>query len=263
MSYRVEIRTEGDDIPDLRRLRRLAYWTLAQEGVPSAEVGILLTTDAGIQRLNREYLQRDEPTDVLAFALGEPTPEDALPYLGDVAISVERAREQAGAYGHPWSRELELLLVHGLLHLLGYEDEQEADRRRMMARQEELLRAFERRRPLTASFRAAFTGLGNLFLTQRNARIHAAIALLAVALGGILGLAVWEWAVLVLTIALVFVAEGLNTALEALVDLASPETRPLARRAKDVASAAVLLAALFAVAVGALLFLPHLLEQLR
>jgi diacylglycerol kinase (ATP) len=267
LSYRVEIRveSEGHPPPDLARLKRLVRWALAQEGVPAAEVGVLLTTDAGIQQLNREYLQRDEPTDVIAFSLGETEglPEGELPYLGDVAISLDRAREQAAEVGHPWCREVELLVVHGLLHLLGYEDEGESERRRMVARQDELLRAFEHRRPLWASFQAAFSGLGNLFRTQRNARIHLGAALAAVVLGGLLRLAFWEWAVLVLTIAVVLVAEGLNSAIEALVDLASPESRPLARRAKDLAAAAVLLAACLAVVVGAVLFLPHLLAWLK
>ncbi|MGC8874628.1 MAG: rRNA maturation RNase YbeY, partial [Chloroflexia bacterium] len=88
MRYRVEIQADAGaaETLDLRRLKRLAGWTLAQEGVPAGEVGILLTTDSGIQRLNREYLQRDEPTDVMAFALGESALEGGIPYLGDVAI---------------------------------------------------------------------------------------------------------------------------------------------------------------------------------
>jgi len=271
VTYRVQIHVEspGPEVPDLRRLQRLARWVLALEGAEPGEVGVVLTGDAGIQALNRQYLGRDEPTDVMAFGMRGDDPSPAVipakgpPYLGDVAISLERAREQAVAFDHPWSREVELLLVHGLLHLLGYEDEQEGKRKRMEARQEVLLASFERRRSLAGSFRAAFSGLANLVGTQRNMAIHLALAGLAVILGAVVRLARWEWVLLVLTIAFVLVAEGLNTALEALVDLASPEARPLARRAKDVAAAAVLLAALFSLVVGALLFLPHLWEWVR
>lgn len=268
MAYRVEITLEPEDLaaPDRARLARLARWVLAAEGALSCEVGVALTDDAGIRMLNREYLGRDEPTDVLAFGLedteeGRPpfvVPAAGLPHLGDVAVSLERAREQADAYGHDWARETALLLVHGLLHLLGYDDAGAEDRRRMEARQEWLLASFEGRFSLLDAFRAAFRGLGNIVVTQRNVRIHLLIVVLVFLLATLLGLELWEWVALVLTVGLVLVTEALNTAVEALVDLASPQRRYLASRAKDVAAAGVLLAALVAVVLAGLLFLPHL-----
>jgi diacylglycerol kinase (ATP) len=112
---------------------------------------------------------------------------------------------------------------------------------------------------LAASFRYAFAGLGYLLWTQRNAKIHTAIGLAAIALGFIVGLDRFEWLMLTLTIAIVLAAEGINTALEAAVDLASPDYHPLAKIAKDVGAGTVLLTAIASVIVGLLLFLPRLL----
>ena len=111
---------------------------------------------------------------------------------------------------------------------------------------------------LVASFRYAGTGLAHLLRTQRNARLELAIGALAVALGAWLGLTGPEWAVLAVTVALVLILEGLNTALELAVDLASPERNPIAKAAKDVSAGMVLVAALASIAVGAAIFLPHL-----
>jgi diacylglycerol kinase len=111
---------------------------------------------------------------------------------------------------------------------------------------------------LLASFGYAFAGLGYLLRSQRNAQIHLVLGAIAVALGLALGIARWEWVALALTCALVLIAEGINTAVEAAVDLASPGYHPLAKVAKDVAAGTVLLAAIFAIIVGCLLFLPHL-----
>jgi diacylglycerol kinase (ATP) len=108
------------------------------------------------------------------------------------------------------------------------------------------------------SFRYAIAGLRYLLWTQRNAKIHTAIGVIAVALGFILGIDRYEWLTLTLTIAIVLAAEGVNTAIEAAVDLASPGYHPLARIAKDVGAGTVLLTAIAAVIVGMLLFLPHL-----
>ena len=109
------------------------------------------------------------------------------------------------------------------------------------------------------SFRYAIAGLRYLLWTQRNAKIHTAIGFVAIALGFVLGIDRYEWLILTLTIAIVLAAEGVNTAIEAAVDLASPLYHPLAKVAKDVGAGTVLLTAIAAVIVGMLLFLPHLL----
>lgn len=111
---------------------------------------------------------------------------------------------------------------------------------------------------LLASFRYALTGVRYLLWTQRNAKIHLAIGIIAVTLGLALGIDHGEWLALVVTIALVITAEGFNTAIEAVVDLASPGVHPLAKVAKDVAAGTVLIAAAASVVVGLIVFLPRL-----
>jgi diacylglycerol kinase (ATP) len=108
------------------------------------------------------------------------------------------------------------------------------------------------------SFRYAFAGWWYMMRTQRNAWAHAVLSTGAFLLGLWLGLDRIEWAVIVLTIGLVWMAEFVNTALEAVVDLASPDLHPLAKVGKDVAAAAVLVASLTAVVVGLLIFGPPL-----
>src|SRR5687767_8563804 len=112
--------------------------------------------------------------------------------------------------------------------------------------------------PLLRSFRFAFAGLGYLLRTQRNARIHVILGAIACALAAWLRVSRVEWAVLVFTIALVLILEGLNTAVEAAIDLASPEIHPLAKAAKDLAAGMVLVAAIASVAVGLLILAPPL-----
>jgi diacylglycerol kinase len=106
------------------------------------------------------------------------------------------------------------------------------------------------------SFRFAFHGWGYVLKTQRNAWIHSLIATLVILMGLWLGLTPQDWAVLVITIAMVFTAEFINTAIEAVVDLASPNHHPLAKVGKDVGAAAVLVAALAAILVGLLILGP-------
>ncbi len=107
-------------------------------------------------------------------------------------------------------------------------------------------------------FTDAFNGIVASFRSERNLRIHTALALAAVALGAWLRLDRWEWCWLAGCIALVIMAELINTAIEAWVDLVSPGKHPLARKAKDAAAGAVLVAAVFAVIIGGLIFLPKL-----
>jgi diacylglycerol kinase len=105
-------------------------------------------------------------------------------------------------------------------------------------------------------------GLAYCLRTQRNFRIHLAIALLAVVLGVWLGLTWVEWAVVAAMVVLVLAAEMVNTMIESLVDLVTQEYHPLAKTAKDVAAGVVLLTAIGAVVVGLLIFVPKLLEAI-
>ena len=112
------------------------------------------------------------------------------------------------------------------------------------------------------SFGYAFRGVVTLLATQHNAWIHAAATVAVVALGVALGVSRLEWALLVFAMALVWTAEGLNTALEWLCDVVAPEYDPLVKKAKDVAAAAVLLAAIGSALIGLLVFGPPLLALL-
>lgn len=113
-----------------------------------------------------------------------------------------------------------------------------------------------------ASFRYAFQGWFHVLRTQHNAWIHSVIATAVFMVGLWVGLPPRDWAVIILTIAMVFAAEFMNTAIEAVVDLASPDKHPLAKIGKDVGAAAVLVAALAAVLVGLLILGPPLWSKL-
>ena len=109
-------------------------------GVENGEVSVTLTNNEYIHTLNKQYRGIDRPTDVLSFALNEseePDVEDGpdVNVLGDLVISVERAKEQAADYGHSVKREIAFLPVHGMLHLLGYDHMEEEDRIEMEAEQ--------------------------------------------------------------------------------------------------------------------------------
>ncbi len=102
-----------------------------QQVGPQAALSIVLADDERLQQLNRDYLEIDAPTDVLSFPAGETDPDSGETYLGDIIISVPRAKAQAEAGGHAIEQELELLVVHGVLHLLGH-DHYEADKKAAM-----------------------------------------------------------------------------------------------------------------------------------
>lgn len=106
---------------------------LHQQVSEGAALTILLTDDEYIQELNRQFRGEDRPTDVLSFPAGEPMPgnEGLLDYLGDIAIAVPVAERQASEKGHPLLAEIQLLAVHGVLHLVGY-DHLEADEKEEM-----------------------------------------------------------------------------------------------------------------------------------
>jgi diacylglycerol kinase (ATP) len=113
-------------------------------------------------------------------------------------------------------------------------------------------------RSLLQSLRDAMTGLGVMVTTERNARIHAVAALLVGGLAALLRLPVHDWRWLILAVALVWIAEAMNTAIESLCDIVSTEQSPAMGRVKDVAAGGVLIAALAAAAIGISVFMPYL-----
>lgn len=127
---------------------RLARFVLEMEGVPDeTELSIALVDDEEMTRLNKQYRDIDAPTDVLSFGCDDPcpTPSDEPVMLGDVVIAPAVAERQAADLGHTIERELDILLVHGVLHLLGYDHEAEDDAGAMAAREAALLDAYETR----------------------------------------------------------------------------------------------------------------------
>lgn len=108
----------------------------------------MLTDDAWIRTLNRDYRESDRATDVLSFPLADPAERDdpaARVFLGEIYVSLETARAQAKAARRPFAREVAHLTVHGLLHLLGHDHPSAAARRRMAALESRLLRALRPR----------------------------------------------------------------------------------------------------------------------
>jgi diacylglycerol kinase len=112
------------------------------------------------------------------------------------------------------------------------------------------------------SFKYAFDGWWCVLRTQRNAHIHALATICVIVLGSLLKLRSQDWAILVLTIGAVWTAECINTAIEATIDLVSPQKHPLAKIAKDAGAAAVLIAALCSIAIGFLVLGPPLWRQI-
>ncbi|MDR1616690.1 MAG: rRNA maturation RNase YbeY [Syntrophomonadaceae bacterium] len=119
---------------------------LACNAEEPGEVGVMLTDNAYIRELNRVYRGRDYPTDVLSFAMNEKgedepdfEPPEQINILGDIVISLEKALEQGGEYGHGIKRELGYLIVHGFLHLMGYDHKTEAQKQLMRQIEEKVL----------------------------------------------------------------------------------------------------------------------------
>ena len=140
----VLVAMRGRRVPALaRRLARRARRMLDVLGLGASELSLVLVSDRVMHDLNRDWRGKDRPTDVLAFAQGEEGPAPAG-LLGDVVISVDTARRQAASLGHSLVVEADRLLVHGLLHLLGYDHERSpAEARRMQRKERAVLRAID------------------------------------------------------------------------------------------------------------------------
>ncbi|MCP4690988.1 MAG: rRNA maturation RNase YbeY [Desulfobacterales bacterium] len=129
-----------------KRIQRLAQAALNALDCPEGELSILIMDDPGIAELNERYLHREGPTNVIAFAMREGDYTDITPeLLGDVVISADTAAREAEAGGVAFEERLTWLLVHGVLHLFGYDHEQSPEmEREMEAKSEEVLGKIER-----------------------------------------------------------------------------------------------------------------------
>ncbi|WP_373652620.1 rRNA maturation RNase YbeY [Schlesneria sp. DSM 10557] len=166
-AYTIEINDHFPDSPvDQAMLRDAIRRVLVEEGIAGATISLAIVTDAEIHRVNREFLNHDYPTDVISFLLNSPDDESTFPFYesdtddfedgeefdvspdstfldGELVVSLETARREA--VGHGWSLQAELLLyvVHGLLHLCGYDDLTDESRPVMRAREREILSLWE------------------------------------------------------------------------------------------------------------------------
>jgi probable rRNA maturation factor len=135
---RISIACPQEIVPiDRGRMRETVRAVLDGEKVADAEISLAFVDNPTIHRLNQRYLQHDEPTDVLSFPLSEP---NAARLAGELVLGVEIALEQATARGHDVQTELSLYVIHGLLHLCGYDDHDDADRNAMRERERHYLR---------------------------------------------------------------------------------------------------------------------------
>ena len=150
----VHIEEEFRGLVDEGWVRRITRYALAAEKVaPPYEISLVFTDSEMVQRLNRDYRDVDETTDVLAFYMltqkqandSFVLPPDGVARLGEVIISCPQAVKQAEEQGHSVEKELALLIIHGILHLLGYDHEKPEEERRMRDREEELLEKYPQR----------------------------------------------------------------------------------------------------------------------
>jgi probable rRNA maturation factor len=117
---KIAIASPQETVPvDRRRMRDIVRAVLEGEEKPDAEISLAFVDNATIHQLNKRYLNHDEPTDVLSFPLSDP---DAKRLAGELVIGAEVARTQAESRGHPVEAELALYVIHGLLHLCGFDD---------------------------------------------------------------------------------------------------------------------------------------------
>lgn len=152
MKLKIYFENEQDKLPITYKLKMLireaVEATLDFEDYRNlCEVSVTFTDNEGIREFNNKFRQIDRPTDVLSFPLfdfdgdsDEPPVDDIMNMLGDIVISLEKAKEQSEEFGHSFEREVAFLCVHSMLHLLGYDHEtSEEDDKNMRARQSEIM----------------------------------------------------------------------------------------------------------------------------
>lgn len=302
--YVVTVHCDPQFAADLARylqpeeLAHIVEFALRHQQIPQGNIAIAITDDETVRALNREHRHVDAPTDILSFGSAPDAAQGdlALPpelsaeldhYLGDLVVAYPYTQRQAEQSGRAMADELRLLLVHGTLHLLGYDHATSTEQAEMWLVQDDILRSLAEALPRIGvatevgavdnalsrkrhadrnfftgrwfSFRAAVNGTWHTLRTQPNAWIElAAIAVVSTA-GAWLQISAVEWAILALTFGLILALEAINTAVEATIDLVSPDYHPLAKVAKDAAAGALVFAVLGSLGVAIAIFGPRLL----
>ncbi len=135
--FRISIASPQETVPiDRQRMRQAALAVLEGEGVGQAEISLAFVDNPTIQQLNQRYLEHDEPTDVLSFPLSE---RNASKLAGELVIGAEVAKAEAESRGHDVHAELALYVIHGLLHLCGYDDKTAAGKAEMRRKEQHYL----------------------------------------------------------------------------------------------------------------------------
>jgi len=151
MALHIAVQDDHDYLNEkqLQQVKDLLQFAADQMKVGNAELSLTFVDNPTIHKINLEYRGKDYPTDVISFALEEITEEevpiigeDVPRVLGDIIVSVPKAVSQAEEYGHSFEREIGFLIVHGFLHLLGYDHMEKADEQEMFALQEDILNKF-------------------------------------------------------------------------------------------------------------------------
>ncbi len=139
-----EIINEKEEILELKKVEEFIKFVIEKESLQNCSFSIIITDNTFIHKLNKEYRNVDRPTDVISFALEDNKDfiSGDIRLLGDIYISIDKAKEQAIEYGHSLLRELSFLSIHGLLHLLGYDHMKKEDEEVMFKKQEDLLNEF-------------------------------------------------------------------------------------------------------------------------
>lgn len=145
-SSKIEIFNQiGEEIPELETVEKLLYSAIEKEKLEGINFNIIIVDNEYIHELNRNYRNIDRETDVITFALEDDDSmvlPDSVRVLGDIYISIDKARSQATEYGHSFLREICFLSVHGFYHLLGYDHMTPEEEKVMFDKQEEVLSAY-------------------------------------------------------------------------------------------------------------------------
>jgi rRNA maturation RNase YbeY len=286
-------------------LAALAFWAMRHRAVREpAELSIAMVDSELIRQMNADYRGIDRATDVLSFSAIEDENDqifaDQPLALGDILICPEVVDRIDYGAEFDFEQKLEVIVIHGILHLLGYDHEQTADALQMEALEDELYDAWSKQinrqdtksardSALTAeadrtqnipsnnnqqnqttekgtAFRQtlkwAIEGILAAINSERNMKIHLVAVVLVMIIGMVLRVNLTQWAILVFCCVMVLSTEMLNTAVEAIVDLVSPDRHPQAKQAKDIAAGAVLITVIGAVIVGLTVFVSAALIRL-